>query len=210
VSPLPIVEIRNVSKRFGDVVALRNIDPEIEQFVVIAGENGSGKSTLLKIMTGLLIPDNGEVTVLGFDVVEEWKELAKHIGVALANERSLYWKLTGMENLEIFGGIYRVKDAKKKALVLLERLNLIDVKDMLVENYSTGMRRKLLLAKSLIHSPKILFLDEILNGLDPKSMIEIVSFLEELNGDGITIVPVSHILHNLPSNSRLIVMKDER
>ncbi|WP_324736326.1 ABC transporter ATP-binding protein [Thermococcus sp. SY098] len=207
---MPIVEIRNVSKRFGDVVALRNIDLEIEQgeFVVIAGENGSGKSTLLKIMTGLLIPDNGEVTVLGFDVVEEWKELAKHIGVALANERSLYWKLTGMENLEIFGGIYGVKDAKKKASALLERLNLIDVKDMLVENYSTGMRRKLLLAKSLIHSPKILFLDEILNGLDPKSMIEIVSFLEELNRDGITIVLVSHILHNLPSNSRLIVMKD--
>lgn len=209
-SPLPIVKIRNVSKRFGDVVALRNIDLEIEQgeFVVIAGENGSGKSTLLKIMTGLLIPDNGEVTVLGFDVVEEWKELAKHIGVALANERSLYWKLTGMENLEIFGGIYGVRDAKKKALALLERLDLIDVKDMLVENYSTGMRRKLLLAKSLIHSPKILFLDEILNGLDPKSMIEIVSFLEELNRDGITIVLVSHILHSLPSNSRLIVMKD--
>ncbi|ADT84210.1 ABC transporter ATP-binding protein [Thermococcus barophilus] len=207
---MPIVKIRNVSKRFGDVVALRNIDLEIEQgeFVVIAGENGSGKSTLLKIMTGLLIPDNGEVTVLGFDVVEEWKELAKHIGVALANERSLYWKLTGMENLEIFGGIYGVRDAKKKALALLERLDLIDVKDMLVENYSTGMRRKLLLAKSLIHSPKILFLDEILNGLDPKSMIEIVSFLEELNRDGITIVLVSHILHSLPSNSRLIVMKD--
>ena len=70
------------------------------------------------------------------------------------------------------------------------------------------MRRKPLLTKPLIHSPKILFLDEILNGLDPKSMIEIVSFLEELNRDGITIVLVSHILHNLPSNSRLIVMKD--
>ncbi|AFK22507.1 ABC transporter ATP-binding protein [Pyrococcus sp. ST04] len=161
-------------------------------------------------MTGLLIPDEGEVRVLGFDASKDWKKLSKYIGVALANERSLYWKLTGLENLEIFAGLYGVKKGKRRALELLDKLNLIHAKDKLVEEYSSGMRRKLLLAKATIHDPKILFLDEILNGLDPKSYIEIIEFLKELNQNGTTIVLISHVLHDLPQEARLIVMKDGR
>ncbi|WP_237268606.1 ABC transporter ATP-binding protein [Thermococcus celer] len=191
---------------------LRDINLRIREgeFVVIAGENGSGKTTLLKVMTGLLIPDEGKVRVLGFDVSKDWKKLSKYIGVALANERTLYWKLTGLENLEIFAGLYGVKKGKRKALEILEKLNLVHVKDKLVEEYSSGMRRKLLLAKATIHNPKILFLDEILNGLDPKSYLKIIEFLEELNQNGITIVLISHALHDLPPKARLIVMKDGR
>ncbi|ALV63445.1 ABC transporter, ATP-binding protein [Thermococcus sp. 2319x1] len=207
-----VIQIIGVSKSFGNIEVLKNINLRIREgdFVVIAGENGSGKTTLLKVMTGLLIPDEGKVRVLGFDVSKDWKKLSKYIGVALANERSLYWKLTGLENLEIFAGLYGVKKGKKQALEILEKLNLVHVKDKLVEEYSSGMRRKLLLAKATIHNPKILFLDEILNGLDPKSYLEIIEFLEELNQNGITIVLISHVLHDLPQKARLIVMKDGR
>ncbi|WP_175059851.1 ABC transporter ATP-binding protein [Thermococcus sp. 2319x1] len=207
-----VIQIIGVSKSFGNIEVLKNINLRIREgdFAVIAGENGSGKTTLLKVMTGLLIPDEGKVRVLGFDVSKDWKKLSKHIGVALANERSLYWKLTGLENLETFAGLYGVKKGKKQALEILEKLNLVHVKDKLVEEYSSGMRRKLLLAKATIHNPKILFLDEILNGLDPKSYLEIIEFLEELNQNGITIVLISHVLHDLPQKARLIVMKDGR
>ncbi|WP_048056005.1 ABC transporter ATP-binding protein [Pyrococcus sp. ST04] len=207
-----VIQIIGVSKFFGNIKVLKNINLRIREgdFVVIAGENGSGKTTLLKIMTGLLIPDEGEVRVLGFDASKDWKKLSKYIGVALANERSLYWKLTGLENLEIFAGLYGVKKGKRRALELLDKLNLIHAKDKLVEEYSSGMRRKLLLAKATIHDPKILFLDEILNGLDPKSYIEIIEFLKELNQNGTTIVLISHVLHDLPQEARLIVMKDGR
>ncbi len=206
------IQLTNVSKSFGNTKVLKKVNLRIRrgEFVVIAGENGSGKTTLLKLMTGLLLPNEGEIRVLGFDVSRDWKKLSKHIGVALANERSLYWKLTGMENLEVFAGLYGVKKGKRKALEILDKLNLAKAKDKLVEEYSSGMRRKLLLAKASIHSPKILFLDEILNGLDPKSYLEIINFLEELNQKGTTIVLVSHTLHDLPQKARLIVMKGGR
>lgn len=209
---MPAVELKNVSKAFNGRGVLREISLDIEagEFVVIAGENGSGKSTLLRIICGLLIPDEGEVRVFGLDTAREWKRLARRIGVVLANERSLYWKLTGLENLEVFAGIYGVKDGRERALELLERLNLIEAKDRLVEEYSTGMRRKLLLAKALIHDPELLLLDEVLNGLDPKSYVEILRFLDELNRGGKTVVLVSHVLHDLPERARLLVMKDGR
>ncbi len=132
---MAVVELRNVSKSFNGRKVLRRINLKIDvgDFLVIAGENGSGKSTLLRIICGLLIPEEGEVRVFGMDAVREWKRLAGRIGVVLANERSLYWKLTGPENLEVFAGIYGVKNGRERALELLERLNLIETKDRLVE-----------------------------------------------------------------------------
>ncbi len=205
-----MIYIRGVSKTFSNLQVLKNINLKIDRgdFVIIAGENGSGKTTLLKIMTGLLLPDSGIVRVLGVDVLKHWKKISKDIGVALSSERSLYWKLTGLENLEIFGGIYGVKNCKQKAIKILKELNLYHARDKLVEEYSSGMRRKLLLAKAVIHNPKIVFLDEILNGLDPRSYMEIINFLKKLNNDGTTIVLVSHLLHQLPDFCRLIIMKD--
>lgn len=105
-----VVEVSGVRKSFGELRVLDKVDFYAEEgdFKVIVGENGSGKSTLLKIMIGLLLPDDGEVKVLGVDVKKHWKKLSARIGVVLANERSLYWKLTAWENLDIFGGVYGV------------------------------------------------------------------------------------------------------
>jgi len=209
---LSLVLLKGVSKSFGDQRVLENVSLNISEgeFTVLVGPNGAGKSTLLRIMVGLLLPDEGEVNILGFDVKKHWKKLARYIGVVLANERSLYWKLTAWENLDIFGGIYNVPKKKRieRAEELLNFFGLYDDKDKLVEDYSTGMRKKLLLCKALIHQPKILFIDEILNGLDVNAVIQVNSFLEKSSKDGVTVVMVSHILHNLSEDAKIVLLKN--
>jgi len=209
-----VVEVSGVRKSFGKLRVLDKVDFYAERgdFKVIAGENGSGKSTLLKIMIGLLLPDEGEVRVLGIDVKRHWKKLSEKIGVALANERSLYWKLTAWENLDIFGGIYGVpkKIRRKRMEELLERFDLLEHKDKPVEEFSTGMRKKLMICKALTHSPEVLFIDEVLNGLDPPSVREVVDYLSELSKNGLTVIMISHILHVLPEDSDVALLKDGR
>ncbi|MBT9165095.1 MAG: ABC transporter ATP-binding protein NatA [candidate division WS2 bacterium] len=207
---------RNVSKVFRagkqSVEALLGINLTITRgmFVVIGGENGSGKSTLLKLLVGLLLPDQGEITVLGVPVKTGWKRLATRIGVVLPSDRSLYWKLTAKENLHFHGGIYGLKrnEIQKRTLELLLRLGLLSQQDQLVEGYSTGMRRKLMLAKALLHKPEILFADEVLSGLDPRTTTEVLAILEEFNREGMTVVMVSHVLHNLPAKARFLLLKN--
>ncbi|MCD6551794.1 ATP-binding cassette domain-containing protein, partial [Thermotoga sp.] len=129
-----------------------------------------------------------------------------------ANERSLYWKLTAWENLDVFGGIYGVprKVRRRKMEELLEKFGLLEYRDKPVEEFSTGMRKKLMVCKALIHEPQILFLDEILNGLDPSSIREMVDYLNELNRKGLTVLMVSHVLHALPENATVALLKDGR
>ena len=196
------------------IVVLKDININIEEgeFVIVGGRNGAGKSTLLKLMIGLLIPDKGRVTVFGLDTVKKWKEISTKIGVVLAGDRGIYWKLTGKENLEIFGGLYGVpkKELKNRCEYLLSVMGLDDFADERVENYSTGMRRKLMLAKALMHDPQILFLDEMLNGIDPKSYKDILDILLKINKEGKTVVLVTHTFHELPSNIRVIFLKEGR
>ncbi len=207
-----VIELRGIRKSFGKHIVLNGVDFFASEgdFRVIVGENGSGKTTLLKIMIGLLLPDEGQVKVLGIDVKKHWKKLSSRTGVVLANERSLYWKLSAWENLDIFGGIYGVprKVRREKAKELLERVGLWEHKDKPVENFSTGMRKRLLLCKALIHNPKILFIDEILNGLDPAAVREMVDYLSELNSSGLTIVMISHVLHVLPDNAQVALLRN--
>ncbi len=213
---MSVIEMSNVWKYFGKGknkrAVLKSVDLNIDkgEFVVVAGKNGSGKSTLIKLMVGLLIPDQGKIRVLGMDTVKYWKGIAKEIGVVLAGDRGLYWKLTGVQNLEVFGGLYNVpkRELKERIDHLLSLFNLAEFSNERVENYSTGMRRKLLLAKALIHKPKILFLDEIFSGIDPKSYKDILEILLNLNQEGHTIVMVSHTLHELPRNFRILILKN--
>ncbi|SHF31245.1 ABC-2 type transport system ATP-binding protein [Marinitoga hydrogenitolerans DSM 16785] len=209
---MKVIEAKNIKKSFENLEVLKEINLSIKKgdFAVVIGKNGSGKSTLLKIAIGLLLPDEGEIKVLNYDVKTKWKKLSKEIGVVLTNERSLYWKLTAYENLDIFGGIYGVKRniKKEKIRYLLEKFNLTQFSNITVENFSTGMRKKLMLCKALIHEPKVLFLDEILNGLDPEAVYEMIEYLNELNKEGLTIFMISHILHGFSKNTDIYFLKD--
>ncbi len=165
------VTIRGVSKQFGPVTALSNIDLSVRpgEVVAILGPNGAGKSTLLRILGTAVLPDSGEATVAGHDVVGEPAAVRRAVGFMLPDERSWYWRLTGRHNLEFFGALngLRRTSAAERADELLREVGLEEAADRRFDGYSSGMRVRLSLARALISRPPVLLLDEPTRSIDP-------------------------------------------
>lgn len=180
--------------------ALKDINLEIQEGEIfgLLGPNGAGKTTLIKILTTLLIPDKGRAEVLGHDVVKESIEVRKKIGVMLMGERSLYWKLTGRENLEYFGSLYKISSGKLRERIneVIDFIGLSDFIDRLVETYSSGQKMLLAFAKALINDAPLLFLDEPTVTMDPRNAAMIREKIKELNKEyGKTILLTTHLMH---------------
>jgi len=160
------------------------------------GPNGAGKTTTIKMISTLLLPTSGTVKVDGIDVVKNPREALKIMGTVLTGERSIYWKLTGRENLEYFAAMYGItgKKAKEKIDYLLERFNLHKRADETVEKYSTGMKQRIALAKALLADPKILILDEPTSGLDPQSALNLRELILEIKDEGKTVLLTTHYM----------------
>ena len=172
-----------------EVVALNHVNLRVRRGEIfgLLGPNGAGKTTLIKILSTLILPDEGEAYVDGYDVVREAGKVRSRIGLMTGGERSIYWKLTARENLLFFAKLYKLnrKTAKERVDELLELMGLKDRADDKVEDYSSGMKMKVILAKALIHDPPILLLDEPTLGLDPNFAREIRVFIkEEINEKG--------------------------
>lgn len=168
--------------------ALKRVSLEVEEGEILGllGPNGAGKTTLAKIISTLVLPDEGTVKVNGYDVVRETRSARKSLGLVTGGERSLYWKLTPMQNLVFFAGLYGIprSDAEKRAIELMERFDVIGKKDDLVQNLSTGQRMKVAFARALMHDPKVLILDEYNRGLDPNASRMLRDFIKkELKAD---------------------------
>jgi ABC-2 type transport system ATP-binding protein len=179
---------RSTKRRFGvipsghvETRALKGIDFTVSrgETVGLLGPNGAGKTTTIKILGTLILPDAGEVRVNGFDVVRQPTQVRASIGVVTGGERSVYYKLSGRENLILFGRLYRLPraEAKKRADELLDMMDLTEKADEQCEDYSTGMRMKIVFARSLIHDPPTLMFDEPTLGLDPTFAREIRDFI---------------------------------
>lgn len=179
-----------------EIHALRGIDLRVEpgEFVGLLGPNGAGKTTLLKIVATLLLPSRGEVFVDGIDVLRYPGKVRRILGVVLAGERTLYWKLTAMENLLLFAGLHNIpgREAYRRAAELLELVGLKDFSHVTVEKFSTGMRKRLAIARALIHEPKVLILDEPTSGLDPHGVEEVWEVLLALREKGATVLMATH------------------
>jgi len=191
------IEIHNLSKiykstnrRWGVIPVSRsevralnaiNFTVKMGETVGLLGPNGAGKTTCIKILSTLVLPDSGTVTVNGYDVVRNPTEVRATIGVITGGERSIYYKLTGRENLILFGRLYRLSHAvaKERADELLEMVGLKEKANIKCEDYSTGMRMKIVFARSLIHNPPVLLYDEPTLGLDPAFAQEIRQFIRE-------------------------------
>ena len=212
------LEINHISKNFishgREVKALNNINININQgdFVALIGLNGAGKTTLLRILSGILLPDSGEVKICNTCYKDNENKIKRKIGVVMGGDHSLYGKLTAAENLEFFGSFYALKQKQinKKVIELLNLFGLTQKKDILVETFSKGMKQKLLIAKALLHEPEILILDEPCNGIDIVTNLEVKNLLKKLNREyGKTIILTTHNLYDAEDLcSRLCILKE--
>ncbi|WP_410506348.1 ATP-binding cassette domain-containing protein [Haloimpatiens sp. FM7315] len=176
----------------------------------LLGPNGAGKTTTIKMITGLLRPTSGKVMVMGKDVDKEPMDALKNIGTVLAGDRSIYWKLTARENLEYFAALYgcNKKEAKKRAQKILERLDLTEKADELVEKYSTGMKQKVALGKALIPNAPVVLLDEPTLGLDPKAAINLREIILDIKSEGRTVLLTTHYMEEADFLSDRIAIID--
>jgi len=191
------ISCRQLRKSFGDFEVLRGIDLEVERGELFGflGPNGAGKTTTIRVLTGLLLPSAGIVEVAGYDVVRRPQEVKRRVGY-VPDRAFLYPKLTAREFLEFVGHLYQLEVGRVERVSgpLLERFELSEWTDDLIEAYSHGMRQKLALIAALIHEPEILVIDEPMIGLDPRSARVMKTLLAELVESGRTVFLSTHTL----------------
>ncbi len=194
----PIITADLVVKQFGaDVRALDGLSLSVEPGIVygLLGPNGAGKTTLIRILATLLPADDGVVRVGGIDVRRDPEAVRSRIGLA-GQFAAVDDHLTGRENIEMVGRLYGLsrREARARASGVLERIHLADVADRLVKTYSGGMRRRIDLAASMVGRPELLFLDEPTTGVDPASRRDLWELINDLVGDGTTVVLTTQYL----------------
>ena len=193
-----IIEIKNLTKKFKDLTAVDNISFNVKkgEFFAFLGPNGAGKSTTIKILTTLLSPTSGSINVNGYNILEEKNKVRESFGIVF-QDQSLDVELTAYENMHFHAVLYRVpkKERKQKIKELLEMVELWDKRNKQVKKYSGGMKRRLEIARGLLHHPNILFLDEPTLGLDPQTRRHIWSYISKLNKrENITIFFSTHYM----------------
>lgn len=181
---MPIIETENLTKQYDGLVAVDNLNLTIEEGELfgLLGPNGAGKSTTLLTLTTLLKPTSGTAAVNGFDIVRQPSQVRKSIGIVFQDPSSDD-TLTGYENLKLHGMLYGMPVSLREERIkeVLELVDLTDRKNEVVKRYSGGMRRRLEIARGLMHHPKVLFLDEPTLGLDPQSRENIWEYIENLS-----------------------------
>lgn len=181
---MKIIEVKNLVKKFGAFAAVKGISFSVEKGQIFAflGPNGAGKSTTIKILTTLLQPTSGSVMVAGFDPTKYADRVRRSFGIVF-QDPSLDDELTAYENMELHGVLYHVPQpmCKERIEQLLKFVELWDRRDDLVKHFSGGMKRRLEIARGLIHHPQILFLDEPTLGLDPQTRNHIWDYIERMN-----------------------------
>lgn len=195
-----MIDILNLTKRYGTFTALNHLNLSIDKGCVFGfvGPNGAGKTTTFSILATLLSPTEGTAYVNGYDVTKQAKRVRRHIGY-MPDFFGVYDRFKVSEYLDFYGASYGVSVRERKALIpqMLELVNLSDKRDTYVDALSRGMKQRLCLARSLIHDPEVLILDEPASGLDPRARIEMREILKELKNMEKTILISSHILPEL-------------
>jgi ABC-2 type transport system ATP-binding protein len=193
-----VIKARGLARRFGDKRALDPVDFELPRggFLVVTGPNGSGKTTLLRLCVGLLIPTAGEL-----DVDAERGQVGY-----LAHEPLVYRELTAIENLDLYGRLYRVPERRERIGMLLERFGLWEVRAERTGSYSRGMLQRLALCRALLHDPELLILDEPLAGMDPIARRKTIRLIKEWGRAGRSVIVSSHVLHEIESMTANILL----
>ncbi|MCD4739957.1 ATP-binding cassette domain-containing protein [archaeon] len=193
-----IIETKALTKRFGDLIAVNALDLKVKKGEVfgLLGPNGAGKTTIISMLSTILTPSSGSALVSGKDVKNERNSVRKNIGIVF-QDPSLDEELTGYENMDFHGRLYGMEKEQRveRIIELLELVDLIDKKDVPVKNYSGGMKRRLEIARGLLHKPKVLFLDEPTLGLDPQTRRYLWEYIQNMNKkDDVTIMLTTHYM----------------
>jgi ABC-2 type transport system ATP-binding protein len=193
-----MIRVQRLTRRFGELTAVNDISFEIKPGEVFAflGPNGAGKTTTIKMLTTILSPTSGTIELNGLNLVERKADARRHFGVVF-QDPSLDQDLTAWENMELHGVLYGMprKLANERTEMLLRAFELWERKDSPVRPFSGGMKRRLEVARGLMHTPKILFLDEPTLGLDPQSRNQMWTYVSKLNqSEGVTIFLTTHYL----------------
>lgn len=208
----PAIALEAVTKRFGDKVAVDALTLRLEEgsFLGLLGRNGAGKSTTLKMLTGLVRPTSGRVAVLGMDMEADPISIKRKIGV-MPEDMALLEMLTGPQYLRFVGRMYGLEEhvIDERQAELFQKLDLAPGARTLVGDYSFGMKKKLSLSAALIHGPRVVFLDEPFEGIDPVTSRTIKEILLGLQKRGTTLVLTSHILDVVEKLCPIVAILDE-
>ncbi|HYB68945.1 MAG TPA: ATP-binding cassette domain-containing protein, partial [Candidatus Acidoferrales bacterium] len=193
-----IIDVKNLTKSFGDFVAVDSISFNVKKGEIfgLLGPNGAGKSTTLRVLSTLTRPTKGTATIGGYDIVKDDTEVRKLIGI-VSEKMIMYNRLTARENLIFFGSLFNLPKniLNRRIDELLELVQLTQWKNAQVGTFSTGMRQRMNVIRALLNMPQVLFLDEPTLGLDPQSSVEIREFIKKLNReDGTSIIVTTHMM----------------
>jgi ABC-2 type transport system ATP-binding protein len=191
-----VVELRHVGKRFGSVPALSDLNLFVPKgrITVLLGPNGAGKTTAIRVITGALEPDHGHVRTFGWDPARFGEEVRKRCGVVSAKP-ALYDRLSGWDNMQYSAELYGLgRNATAQIREAAGRFGILDALDQQVGGFSTGMKTRLALARSVLHDPELLLFDEPTSGLDPESSKAVLDLIREMTAEGRTVVMCTHLL----------------
>ncbi len=207
-----IISVKNLTKKFDDFTAVDGVSFDVKKGEIFAflGPNGAGKSTTIKMLTTLLIPTHGEILLNGNDPVHHPNEVRRSFGIVF-QDPSLDDELTAWENMEFHGVFYHMPKPLRRERIeqLLKFVELWDRKDNLVKEFSGGMKRRLEIARGLLHHPKVLFLDEPTLGLDPQTRNHMWNYLKDLNkSESITVFFTTHYMEEAARIAERIAIVD--
>jgi len=191
-----IIRLEKINKTFAGTQIINNLSFSVQRGEILGflGPNGSGKTTTIRLINGVIYPDSGQISVAGFDPVTAGNEVRKRCGV-LTESAGLYENMTALDNLLFFAELYEVKSPLSRAKELLADFGLSDATKKKVGIFSSGMKKRLGIAKALLHNPEILFLDEPTNGLDPEGARDLINYIKELNRKyQVTVLLATHLL----------------
>ncbi len=191
----PVIEVTGLVKRFGDKTVVDKFDISVPKGAIYGflGPNGSGKTTTIRMLCGLLTPDAGDGTCLGYDILRQSDHIKEHVGY-MTQKFSLYADLTIRENLDFMGRMYRISDRRRRVDAALDNLGLADRAHQLSGELSGGWKQRLALAACLLHDPALLLLDEPTAGVDPKARRDFWDEIRRLSDAGVTVLVSTHYM----------------
>lgn len=205
------IQVRGMYKKFGVFTANNNLNFDVFKGEIFGflGANGAGKTTAIRILCGLSYPTEGEINVAGYNVYKQREELKRNIGY-MSQKFSLYEDLTVFENIRFYGGIYGLsrKMIKDKADMLLQKLNMVHVRDQRIGALPLGWKQKLAFSVSILHDPQIVFLDEPTGGVDPVTRRQFWDLIYEASRRGVTIFVTTHYMDEAEYCDRISIMVD--